>query len=307
MIGASRGWVKRSVVDLLGTRPVSSISRRILGNRLRVLAYHDVPDPEAFDRQLRVLTSDYTPVNGATVVRHLKGETELPADAIWVTFDDGWADVVELGLPLLLEHGVPASMFVCPGLVGTGRTHWWEAVSQACELGWALPDVEFSNVVSHLKSVPDRSRREAVEGAEAFLAAHAVPLGQDPASLEQLMRWCESGMELGNHTWDHPCLDCCSPDEQRRQILDADAWLERFGAFATVRLFAYPNGDWTQDADDALREGAYDVCLLFDHRISPAQDLDPRRISRLRVDSSAPTRRWRAIASGGHSLMYRPG
>ena len=181
MTGESREWVKQSVVGLLGTRLVSGVSRRVLRNRLRVLAYHDVPDPVAFDRQLRVLTSEYTPVSGATVVRHLRGEIELPDDPIWVTFDDGWSDVVENGLPLLLEHGVPASMFVCPGLIDTGRTHWWESVSRASDLGWVLPGTRRLDVVRYLKSVPDHDRRTAVERAEAFLERHAEPISQAPS------------------------------------------------------------------------------------------------------------------------------
>jgi peptidoglycan/xylan/chitin deacetylase (PgdA/CDA1 family) len=306
MAGENAGVFKQLVVGILGTRLVSGATRRVLRNRLRVLAYHGVADPAAFERQLRVLTSEYTPVNGATVVGHLNGELELPSDAIWVTFDDGWSDVVEFGLPLLLEYGVPASMFVCPSLVESGRPHWWETVSRARDLGWALAGASGRDVVTYLKCLPDSDRRTAVLLAETFVGEQTEPSARRPADVALLRRWQQSGMELGNHSWDHPCLNCCSPPEQRRQLQQADTWLQGFGAFDAVRLFAYPNGDWTRDADAELVDMGYDVCLLFDHRIGRTTDLNPRRLSRLRIDSSDSVRRWRAIASGGHSLLYRP-
>ena len=304
MTTGSPGWAKRSVIGLLGSRPVSSISRRVSRGALRVLAYHGVPDPKAFEQQLQVLSSEYTPVNGAAVVSHLRGEVELPTDSIWVTFDDGLADVVEFGLPLLLKHGVPASMFVCPGLVDTGQDHWWDVVSRASDLGWVLSNIDRVDLLHHLKSLPDPNRRMAVAEAETFLTRHSVLRSPGPANLDQLRHWHSNGMEIGNHTWDHPCLDRCDRAEQRRQIKETDDWLQAFGAFDTTRLFAYPNGDWTEISEGTLRDLGYDLALLFDHRLSAIDDCDPLRVSRLRIDSDASISRLRAVASGGHPTVF---
>jgi peptidoglycan/xylan/chitin deacetylase (PgdA/CDA1 family) len=46
----------------------------------------------------------------------------LPPDGMCaLTFDDGTVDNVELLLPLLTELGLPATIFVCPGLLGEGH------------------------------------------------------------------------------------------------------------------------------------------------------------------------------------------
>ena len=41
----------------------------------------------------------------------------------------------------------------------------------------------------------------------------------------QLRAWVAAGYELGDHTWDHPCLDRADEREQHRQIMDAHTWL----------------------------------------------------------------------------------
>jgi peptidoglycan/xylan/chitin deacetylase (PgdA/CDA1 family) len=296
--------MKKTVVNVLGTRVVASSVRRLLRGRLRILAHHGVPDVKAFDAQLRALTAEYSPVSGEMVVRHLQGLAELPTNPIWVTFDDGWSNVVDNALPLLLKHGVPGTLFVCPGLVEDGRTHWWETVASAERLGWQPSAAQPRNSVRHLKSVPDDDRRRAVQRAEVFLGK-SVQGGPRPASRSQLERWSAEGLEIGNHTWDHPCLDQCSVDEQRRQIVQADDWLTEFGAFDRVKLFAYPNGDWTSESEGVLRELGYGTALLFDHRLATFDATEPLRLSRLRIDASASIRRWRAIASGGHAQLFR--
>ena len=78
------------------------------------------------------------------------------------------------------------------------------------------------------------------------------------------------------------------------------------GGFERVRLFAYPNGDWTPDSERVLAELDYDLALLFDHRLADVAEANPLRVSRVRLDTDASVGRARAILSGGHSMLYRP-
>jgi peptidoglycan/xylan/chitin deacetylase (PgdA/CDA1 family) len=289
------------VTQLLGSAPVWQTARAGLTTPLRVLAYHDVPDPDAFERQLRHVARRYDVVSGETVVGWLRGDTSLPRHALWITFDDGCPSAVDAGLPALDALALPATLFVCPGLVD-GEPFWWDVVARAEALGWRPDDHDAGGaaLVSRLKQAPDAVRRSVVAAARHTLDAAGIePSGSvDHAALT---RWVASGRELGNHTWDHPCLDRCDDDEQARQIRDAGAWLDAFGAFARVRLFAYPNGDWTPAAEALLRKDGYDAALLFDHR-PVGRTPNALRLSRLRLDSDAPLPRARAVVSGAHSL-----
>lgn len=274
------------------------------------MAYHGVPDPEAFDRHLQWICSEFEVLSGSDVVHHTRRRRDFPKRAVWLTFDDGLASVVRKGLPVLESHGAPATIFVSPGLVEEASLPWWTEITVAVGNGWVPPsDVTGDVLVRELKTVPDHVRREIVGQAHAANLRHGLPPsdGDDlVATRDELERWLASGREVGNHTWDHPCLDHCDPDGQARQIIDAGEWLEEFGAFDQSQLFAYPNGDWTADADALLRSAGYDVALLFDHRVA-GWSSDPLRMSRLRLDSSAPIERVRAVLSGSHSAFVGRG
>ena len=299
--------VKDLAVNVLGTRPVSAAVERVLRGRLRVVAYHGVPDADAFRRQLDAVVSRYESVSGADVVAAFNGGPPLPDRAVWITFDDGHSSVVDRALPLLRDRGMTATLFVCPGLVDGGEPPWWDVVDSAVDHGWTVDRLPTGTYVQALKSLPDDERRRYVADADAFSKHSVGEAGPVPvAGKVALESWMDAGMELGNHTWDHPCLDVCTPDEQRRQIVEADRWLEEIGAFERGRLFAYPNGDWTGHAEQVLTELGYDVALLFDHRLADVAGTHPLRISRVRLDTAAPVERARAILSGGHSMLYRP-
>lgn len=289
---------------LLGAAPVGATWRRLRPG-LRILAYHDVPNPARFAEHLDLIASAYVPVSGAQVMAARRGHAKLPDRALWVTFDDGDPSVLVNATDALVQRRIPATLFVCPGLIAERRAPWWQTVLAAGAQGHGAAvdgrTLVGPELLGALKTVPDRQRRDACAAIEQAVG----PLQAEVPSLDDLKRWQQAGLELGNHTWDHPCLDRCTPDKQAEQIERAHAWLAEH-VQPEVLLFAYPNGDRTPHAEKVLRSLGYDGGLLFDHRLnSGAQALDPNReLSRLRIDASSPLRRSRAIMSGVHADLF---
>ena len=289
---------------LLGAPPVGAAWRRLRPG-LRILAYHGVPDSARFAEHLELIASTYAPVSGKQVMAARRGDAVLPDRALWVTFDDGDPSVVAHATDALTQRRIPATLFVCPGLIVNKRAPWWEIVLEAGRRshGAAIDgrNLVGTSLVTALKSVPDFQRRDIC--AEIEQAAGPLPI--EALSLDELGRWQQAGLEIGNHTWDHPCLDRCTPEEQTQQIRRAHDWLDEHFQ-PEVPLFAYPNGDQTDHAEGVLRTLGYDGGLLFDHRVnSPAQALDPsRELSRLRIDASGALPRTRAIISGVHADLF---
>jgi peptidoglycan/xylan/chitin deacetylase (PgdA/CDA1 family) len=107
-----------------------------------ILCYHRIADlpqsprrlwvsPHRFAEQLEVLTRNFVPLSLAELIKRLQ-EGKVPEKSVVITFDDGYADNFWNARPLLERFGVPATVFVTTGLVGTEREFYWD------ELEWLL-------------------------------------------------------------------------------------------------------------------------------------------------------------------------
>lgn len=96
-------------------------------SRALILTYHVIgagPPPLCIDPQLFARHVEVIAASGATVLTvsaladALRAGT-LPERAVAITFDDGFADTVEIAAPLLRAHGLPATVFCVSGFVGS--------------------------------------------------------------------------------------------------------------------------------------------------------------------------------------------
>lgn len=287
-------------IKFLGSRPVESAARRASVDALRVLAFHAVPDVDLFEEKVAHVADSYTPVSAAQVVAAIDGDLELPPRAVWLTFDDGYADVVSKGLPVLAAYGVTATLFVCPAAIESNEPLWFIRVLENLAGGRrpaGFPSTASeATIMAALKAMPDRERRAAV---------NTLPVcGSDVlADASDLRRWVEAGQHLGNHTWDHPCLPMCEAVEQRRQVLDGRRWLEDHFP-GQARVFAFPNGDRSPESAAAASAAGESLALLFDHRLTRLRADRRFELSRLRISADVDLSRFRAIISGAHPFAF---
>src|SRR3954470_15948888 len=80
--------------------------------------------PERFAEHLEVVRRCAEPVALAGILAQGEG----PRAAI--TFDDGYADNLHEAAPLLAAAGVPATVFVVSGQVGTTDEFWWDELER---------------------------------------------------------------------------------------------------------------------------------------------------------------------------------
>jgi glycosyltransferase involved in cell wall biosynthesis len=161
---------------------------------VRVLCYHSISDlagspyepwgipQRRFRRQLRLLTRRLRFVDAAEFGRYLDG-AGVPRRAALLTFDDCYRDLVEVGLPMLRELGVPALAFAVSRRVG--GTSDWDAGIGAPELPLAdaagLHELAQARVTigSHTRTHRKLSRLSADELSDEIAGSLAdfEPLG----------------------------------------------------------------------------------------------------------------------------------
>ena len=283
-------------------RAASSIVARRTRDQLLVLAYHGVDDGPLFARQMSELVETRRPVTLAEVIESATTRRPLPPASVLVTFDDGDRTVLDVGLPILARHGVPAALFVIADLIDSDRPFWWNEVSEliGCGASTDLLTGTATDAVRLLKTVPDDRRRHEIE---LLRSAVPAPVTARQLSAAELLVLEEGGVAIGSHTATHPCLDQCAPEVVADELRRSRSVLgELLGH--DVPAFAYPNGNVTADVAAAVDAAGYSVAFGFDHRLSANPPSDPFHISRIRVDSRTDLARFGLLVSGAHSALH---
>jgi len=235
--------------------------------RLSILIYHRVlPTDDAFNTwdvtasefelQMRALAEQFSPLPLSDAVERVAARS-LPARAVCVTFDDGYADNAEVALPILRKHRVPATFFIATGYLDGGRmfndtvTESIRAISKptldlaSLGLGTLVLDTVEAKRAAIARILPVLKYLPAPE-REAQAARLGELAGISPSS-DLMMREAQvrelhaAGMGIGAHTVTHPILLNTAPEAARREIVESGRRLAEI-LREPVRLFAYPNG-----------------------------------------------------------------
>ncbi len=251
------------------TKPLS----RIAGYLSRVppfpiLSYHRVNDErdpffpslptEVFERHMAFVGDTYVVLPVEELVERM-ARGRVPRNALAITFDDGYRDNPTHAAAVLARYGLPASVFLATGVIGTGKALWFDRLALAFKLTrvgtyrapWGSEDRlttaeerlgALGHALRHLKSVPDEERRR---GVEAVLVALGV---LDEGAFKSLMlSWDDVqaltglGVTIGAHTVSHPILARLGPEGARAEI-EGSRDMIAAACGRRPRAFAYPNG-----------------------------------------------------------------
>ena len=256
-------------------RAALATADRLVAPRLSILILHRVVpelDPlfphemhaARFDALLTQLKSTFQVLTLGDA-HALWSRQALPARALAITFDDGYADNAEVALPILQKHGLRATFFVSTGFLDGGRM-WNDTVIETLR-ACSLPQVDLSALGLGLRPLASNADRRAgidavlplikykpLQAREPALAA-LLQACAEPALPDNLMMRSDqvqllhaAGMEIGAHTVRHPILTATPDDAALAEISVGRAQLQRLTG-APVDVFAYPNGRPSRDYD----------------------------------------------------------
>jgi peptidoglycan/xylan/chitin deacetylase (PgdA/CDA1 family) len=253
-----------------------------MGGSLLVLLWHSVDRTWAYPcrpgqgirglgQQLRWVQQVGTVVPLEPSLQALAAGQRLPARAVALTFDDGYRDHLELGVPLLERLGMPATFFLVPGLLSREVRAWWEVLAWALErsrkptVRWAGEDLptggirgsrSFQRMLPTLRTQPRALTEQVVDELVDRLEPEGEPgdhdLFLDWDGARQLIR---RGFTVGSHSMYHASLRYEPVKEQLHDLVQSRRQLEA-GLGIDPRLLAYPYGQLAHYSAETIRSTA---------------------------------------------------
>ncbi len=263
-------------------------------SNLIVLAYHTVKDRTKFDSQLNFLKNNYNIISIGELEEHLFKGKNLPPNSLLITFDDGDVSILDSGLPILKKYKLPSVMFVITNLIDSDNTFWCRWVEKALqEQGKSY--AEARSKVNHLKKISNENRMVYLNSLN--------PVDSKQLTKEDLATMQKGMMFIGNHTHTHPMVDMCTKEELKNELNISKSYFDKW-ELPGYPIFAYPNGNWDKHSEMILKEYGIKMAFLFDHQIN-TKNINPLRISRIRVNSDAEINEFKVKVSGLHSVLLQ--
>jgi peptidoglycan/xylan/chitin deacetylase (PgdA/CDA1 family) len=291
-----------------------------------ILCYHRIAEP-SFD-PWRVCVS---PQRFAGHLEHLgrRGEVvplrELPTrlrssrsrrrPLFALTFDDGYADNLEHGRPLLERYGFPATIFLATDYVVSRRELWWDelersvfgppSLPKALQLdgegagsSWTLAGEGiderarlYESLYWHLRALPSDRREGTLDRIADWSGASAEPRPSHRVVSVDEVRTANGGaLDFGAHTRSHVELAALPEAAQRAEIVGSKTDLEDLIG-EPVETFAYPYGrrqDYTAVTVEIVREAGFRLACVTSSGIVDAETT-LLELPRLCIENVAPT------------------
>jgi len=282
MVGVLSEKLKNAMARILDVPKFERIYGRFRKSYLQngpiILAYHRVlpdpgeeypfdeelisADPDSFERQLEFVKRNFNVTNFQRMHEEILSEGKIPHGSLVITFDDGYADNYEIAYPILVKHGLTATIFVTTGHVGMTDLFWFEKVSFYFKtLGSYELNIGSLNFKEHvdennrimlrdsllgiLKKVPNQVRENAMAELEALFgeksqeaAAHHLI---NTLTWEQIVEMDRGGIEMGSHTVSHPVLSSMEEREIHLELIESKKILEEKLGHEIVSV-SYPVG-----------------------------------------------------------------
>jgi peptidoglycan/xylan/chitin deacetylase (PgdA/CDA1 family) len=179
---------------------------------------------------------------------------------VMFTFDDGWKDNHTNALPIMHLRGMPATVFVCPGLIGRTLPFWPELVaSLSAKASPPVAGAAIEALIETLKTYSPERRRQFIAH---LYSLHAPANGADAYHADRTISWDDiremdaAGVRFGCHTHTHQILTTVPAQAARQEVRKSKGAIEA-ALYRPCDLFAYPNGNTSAATRRILAEEGF--------------------------------------------------
>ncbi len=199
---------------------------------------------------------------------------------VFLTFDDGYKDNVEIALPILDKYNLLAAFFIVSNIPDSNQWLWHDKIRYLVSttmLESAKSELALKNL--NLGKEPDPVFLKEVKDLESTLPHHRLMMNWDEI---QLLK--QRGFIIGSHTHTHSPLKFLSP-EKRIEEMDLSRQTMASKLNGDISFFAYPNGLYDDDCHSLMRE--YGVKYAFTTNLGfNRQNESPLEIKRIGINAS---------------------
>jgi peptidoglycan/xylan/chitin deacetylase (PgdA/CDA1 family) len=284
------------------------------GHLLRVLTYHRVDElqarpwldpglisasPQAFEAQMRYLSTHYQPVSIFDVLEAFekKGQNVLSPRAVLVTFDDAYHDFEKHAWPILEHYHIPVVLFVPSAFPDhPERLFWWDRLYHAihtttkADLTARIASFPISTtpqraevytrLKNHIKTLPNDVALAEVE--QICNDLEVSPHENSVLGWTALRKLARDGVTLAPHTQTHPIMNNIPPHAMYNEALGSLHDLRR--EIGTVpAAFAYPSGFHNEEVVEAVERAGFRLAFTTERGINGMEHAHPLRLQRINV------------------------
>jgi peptidoglycan/xylan/chitin deacetylase (PgdA/CDA1 family) len=284
---------RRHVKGALIASRVVQLAARVVPQQIAILKYHSVQDePEryvhslgggivtstgTFRKQMEIVARKFHPVTMDDVLLFLDGKKQLPRKPVVITFDDGFADNIEIAAPILEHFGIRGAFYITVDPVEKGGVPWFCRIRHA--FGTTRRQTWSDSVDGSSRNLADPANRKAAflvasercarrRGDAQEIAVRTIEeeLEVQPLAEKLMMTWDQVrtlyrlGHIIGSHTVTHPNMACMGAEDLRIECVESKNKLEK-ELGAAVPHFSYPSPilqpHWSKETRQCTEEAGY--------------------------------------------------
>ena len=302
-----------SILARLSRRVRTSLPQRAEPRRgPAVLLYHRVADdpfdpwalavsPTHFADQMEWLAKHRTILPLTEFARRKRGGA-LAANAVAITFDDGYACNAHVAAPVLQRLGIPATIFLPAEIIEAGRQFWWDELQdividnpastsqldgEAVAIGtksetdgdWspgAPPGTDrqrgFLKIWARLRTRSSSGLASALRELRGDRETLSDQPLKRPMTVQEI-RSVAFPVEFGSHALTHRSLPALDAADRAGEISKSPDRCEALAGYRP-RSFAYPFGDADADSVRLVEEAGFEcACITGERNVSPRSNV----------------------------------
>lgn len=256
--------------------------------KIRVLCYHRVLNitndynsinvtPENFEKQMEFLSNNYDVIRLEDICKEIGRDGRDGRDAVAISFDDGYKDVLYNVLPILEKYKVPMTVFITTGNIGSEKENWMDDIIRGIlepkrtrnyfELEdefisgkWSTKTPEerlaLYRIINRVCRYSNATKREQYIAKIREWAGWELEGRADRRVMNEQELQLLAGNELvtiGAHTVTHPSLKWMCADEQEEEIASSINTLQKLLG-KNMDMFAYPFGSRNDYSEETKRQ-----------------------------------------------------